>query len=123
LSAEKTQAITGVFGVGEVGTVTNNVSPTLTGNSIQCYVGDIVFNKIFGITGVAGVGDVGSILPGKSAVLSGVTASRFTGTPGANSSAAITGNAARGNVGNVGYAYWTLINNTEDPNWTPIISI
>jgi hypothetical protein len=112
-----------VFGSGAVGAVTNNVSPTLTGNSSQCYVGDIVFNKIFGITGVVGVGDVGSIVPGKAAFLSGVTASGFVGTPKANSSAAITGNAATGNVGNVGYAYWTLIDDTEDPNWTPIISI
>ena len=74
------------------------------------------------LTGSAAFGGTGVIQTGKVGGVIGSVASGNTGNLGVNISAGVTGSGALGSNGTLGYAYWTKINTSQTPYWTPIIS-
>jgi hypothetical protein len=72
------------------------------------------------ISGVSADVQVGTVVQGKTEFPTGVVATGLTGTLTKTVSVALTGNGARGTAGTIGYRYWSVIDDTQTPNWVVI---
>jgi hypothetical protein len=78
----------------------------------------------FPLSGRTASGAAGTWTPGKAAFLTGApAASGAVGTMAVVKSVSINGNPATGAAGSLGYAYWQLIPDSQNPNWTDIITV
>lgn len=106
------------------GTVVSQVAPSLTGSSGFAVPGSVTFEMSFPLSGRTASGAAGTWVPGKSAFLTGAaTAYGTTGTVLVVKEIPVNGNPATGAAGNLGYAYWQLIPDSQNPNWTDIITV
>jgi hypothetical protein len=97
-----------------------DVLVAISGTSASGSVGDVVPTLSQTITGNLASGTLGTLGIGKAVVISGATASATTGSLSIVKSVNLTGNSAIGTVSNLGYYYWTAIDDTQTPNWTVI---
>jgi hypothetical protein len=106
------------------GTVVSQVAPSLTGSSGFAVPGSVTFEMAFPLSGQVISGFTGTWTPGKAAFLTGASdALGRTGTVVVVKSVSINGNPATGAAGSLGYAYWQLIPDSQNPNWTDIITV
>jgi hypothetical protein len=77
----------------------------------------------FPLSGRTASGAAGTWTTGKASFLSGASASGFAGNMVMVKVVSISGNRATGEIGNVGYAYWQLIDDSQNPDWTDIITV
>jgi len=106
------------------GTVVSQVSPSLTGSSGFAVPGSVTFEMAFPLSGRTASGAAGTWTPGKAAFLTGASdALGRTGIVVVVKELPISGNLATGRTGTVGYAYWQLIQDSQTPNWTDIITV
>jgi hypothetical protein len=106
---------------GLTGTVKSAVTVGLSGTSANGAVGNTVF--LLTATGVAATGSVGVLTATtvSEQVLSGVSSNAAVQSVLVGDRlVAITGCLAMGNVGTFGYAYWSVINDAQTPDWTNI---
>jgi hypothetical protein len=106
------------------GSMTSVVASSLTGSSGFAVPGSVTFEMAFPLSGRVASGATGTWTPGKAAFLTG--ASDALGTTGVMvvvKELPISGNLATGRTGTVGYAYWQLIQDSQNPNWTDIITV
>ena len=75
------------------------------------------------MSGSVASGNTGTVRVGRAKSVTGASATGRAGNLGVKISIALTGSNAAGISGAAGYAYWTKIDNSQTPNWTPIISI
>ena len=75
------------------------------------------------ISGSFASGSTGTLRTGRAKNITGAAASGSAGTLRAKISVSLTGSGATGASNSFGYAYWTKIDTSQTPNWTPIISI
>jgi hypothetical protein len=119
----RTVALSGVSASGLVGTIAAFVNPAETGTSAVGLVGDVGSNRTVALTGATSSGSLGTLTATVvyERAISGVSA---TGTVQSVSVGArlvaITGCPAMGKVGDVGYRYWSVIDDSQTPNWTNI---
>jgi hypothetical protein len=57
---------------------------------------------------------------GKSTTLSGTLGTGQTGAPAPDRSITVFGNSAQGTVGTFHYRYWTVVNDSQTPNWVVV---
>jgi hypothetical protein len=93
-------ALSGVRGFSELGDMVDGIGQILSGVSARGQVGTVVWGKTVYPTGVAAAGAVGTLVQ--------------------NRTIALSGNGAVGTVGNVGYRFWSVIDDTQTPNWVVI---
>lgn len=75
------------------------------------------------LAGSVASGNTGILQISRANGVTGSVASGNTGNLGVKISVGVIGSGALGSKGTLGYAYWTKINTSQTPNWTPIISI
>jgi hypothetical protein len=74
--------------------------------------------RFVALTGVEASGAVGDVTEENSPTEDGVVAYGSVGTiPLTTRTVSISGVSARGQVGTVNYFYWTIIDDSETPNW------
>jgi hypothetical protein len=73
--------------------------------------------RFVALTGVEAAGAVGNVTEENSPTEDGVVATGAVGSVGSSRTVAITGVQARGQVGTVNTFYWSLIDDSETPNW------
>ena len=115
-------AITGVQASGAVGTVIYELVTTvaITGVQASGAVGTVTYQPVVvvAITGVEASGAVGNVTETNNPTENGVQATGAVGSVGIGSrTVALTGVQAAGQVGTVGSFYWSLIDDSETPNW------
>ena len=115
-------AITGVQASGAVGTVIYEIVTTaaITGVQASGAVGTVTYQLLVvaAITGVEASGAVGGVVETNSPTDDGVVAIGSVGSVGiGNRTVELTGVQAAGQAGTVGSFYWSLIDDSETPNW------
>jgi len=106
------------------GSMTSVIAPSLTGSSGFAVPGSVTFEMAFPLSGRTASGAAGTWTPGKAAFLTGASdALGRTGIVVVVKSVSINGNPATGAAGSLGYAYWQLIPDSQNPNWTDIITV
>jgi len=75
------------------------------------------------ISGAFASGSTGTLRTSRANSITGAATSGSAGTLRAKISVSLTGSGATGASNSFGYAYWTKIDTSQTPNWTPIISI
>jgi hypothetical protein len=103
-----------------VGTASSAITVSISGNSATGNVGISVFT--IPATGVSAVGSLGSLSASIAygQTLSGVLSNAAVQSVIGDRLVSITGCAAMGNVGNFGYRYWSVVDDSQTPNWTNI---
>lgn len=105
------------------GTVVSQVSPSLTGVSGVASRGSVGFEMAFLLSGRTASGATGTLSTGKASFLVGASnANGSAGKPVATYISPLVGSSARADEGNFKYAYWQLVNDSQTPNWTDIIT-
>jgi len=106
------------------GSMTSVIATSIAGSSGFAVPGSVTFEMAFPLSGRAASGAAGTWTPGKAAFLTGASdALGRTGTVVVVKSVSINGIPVTGAAGNLGYAYWQLIQDSQDPNWTAIITV
>jgi len=106
------------------GSVVSTVAPSLTGASGFAVPGSVAFEINIPLNGRTASGAAGILVPGKAAFLTGASdVLGRTGTVVVVKSVSINGNLVTGATGNLGYAYWQLIPDSQNPNWTDIVTV
>ena len=99
----------------------------VTGNLAAGSVGTVIFVPVIyvAITGIASSGNVGNLSPSSSSLvqMSGVSGTGAAGTMIGIKSFALTGVSANGKIENIGYRYWSIINDGQTPNWAMITTV
>jgi hypothetical protein len=103
-----------------VGTVKSAVTVGITGNSATGNVDTPIFTML--ATGVSAVGDLGllSVSIAYQQTTSGVLGRGAVQSVIGDRFVSITGCPAMGKIGDIGYSYWSVIDDTQTPNWTAI---
>jgi hypothetical protein len=105
------------------GSMTSAIAPSITGSSGFAVPGSVTFEMAFPLSGGTASGAAGTWTPGKAAFLTGAAdALGATGVVVVVKELPINGNPATGAAGNLGYAYWQLIPDSQNPNWTDIVT-
>jgi hypothetical protein len=106
------------------GSMTSAIATSIAGSSGFAVPGSVTFEMAFPLSGRTASGAAGTWTPGKAAFLTGASdALGTTGTVVVVKSVSINGIPVTGAAGNLGYAYWQLIQDSQDPNWTAIITV
>ena len=106
------------------GSVISAIAPSITGSGGFAVPGSVTFEMAFPLSGQVISGFTGTWTPGKAAFLTGASdALGTTGTVVVVKELPVTGNSATGATGSLGYAYWQLIPDSQNPNWTDIITV
>ena len=74
------------------------------------------------VSGAVASGSTGTLRASNAKSITGAAASGIAGTLRAKISVGLTGSGATGASASFGRAYWTKIDTSQNPNWTPIIS-
>jgi len=114
---------TATSAAANAGTVVSQVAPSITGSGGFAVPGSVTFEMSFPLSGIVVTGAAGTWTTGKASFLSGASASGFAGNMVMVKVVPISGNQAKGENGNVGYAYWQLIDDSQNPDWTDIITV
>jgi len=119
-----TVSLVGSFALGSAGMLAFSKTAALAGSSGFAVPGSVTFEMAFPLSGRAASGAAGTWVPGKASFLTGAaSAYGAVGTVVVVKSVSINGNLATGATGNLGYAYWQLIPDSQNPNWTDIITV
>jgi len=106
------------------GSMTSAIATSIVGSSGFAVPGSVTFEMAFPLSGQVISGFTGTWTPGKAAFLTGASdALGRTGTVVVVKSVSINGIPVTGASGSMGYAYWQLIQDSQDPNWTAIITV
>jgi hypothetical protein len=102
-----------------VGDVTETNNPTENGVEAIGSVGTVgVDERFIALTGVEASGAVGTVTETNSPTEDGVVATGAVGTITIGERfVALSGVSASGQVGTVNNFYWTIIDDSETPNW------
>ena len=107
----------------EAGTVVSQVAPSLTSASGFAAPGSVGFEMAFLLSGRTALGETGGLSTGKASFLVGASSAEGSaGKPVATYISPLVGSSARADEGNFKYAYWQLVNDSQTPNWTDIIT-
>jgi len=105
------------------GSVVSQVAPSLTGVSGFAAPGSVGLEMAILLSGRTALGETGGLSTGKASFLTGAaSANGLAGNPVATYVSPLVGSSARADEGNFRYAYWQLVNDSQTPNWTDIIT-
>jgi len=106
------------------GSMTSAIATSIAGSSGFAVPGSVTFEMAFPLSGRTASGAAGTWTSGKAAFLTGASdALGRTGIVVVVKELPISGNLATGRTGTAGYAYWQLIQDSQTPNWTDIITV
>jgi len=107
----------------DAGTLVSQVAPSLTGVTGFAAPGSVGFEMAFLLSGRTASGAAGTWTTGKASFLTGTSnANGSAGTVVATYISPLIGSSALAEEGNFKYAYWQLVNDSQTPNWTDIIT-
>jgi len=120
-NSEKDAPLTSTTASGVLGNLgVGNRDIALSGVGAFSELGDMVDGIGQVVTSTSAVGQVGTVVWGKTVYLTGVAAAGAVGTLVQNRTVALSGTGAVGAVGNIGYRFWSVIDDTQTPNWVVI---
>jgi hypothetical protein len=120
-NSEKDAALTSTTASGVLGNLgVGNRDIALSGVGAFSELGVLVDGIGSVLSGVVVSGQVGTVVWGKTVYPTGVVASGAVGTLVQNRTVALTGSGAIGAAGTIGYRYWSVINDVQNPNWVVI---
>jgi len=119
--SEKDAALTSTTASGVLGTLgVGNRNIAISGVGAFSELGDMVDGVGQVLSGTPITAQVGTVVWGKTVYPTGVVASGAVGTLVQNRTIALSGNGANGATGNIGYRFWSVIDDTQTPSWVVI---